>query len=60
MAVYTLINEAMRQNITVEELLRRTIAKHNGNVRKASVELDVSTEAIYRHLRKEQQMAVGK
>lgn len=61
MATYTLVKEAARQNITVDALLHQVLAKHNGNVRRASVELDVSTEAIYRRLRqREAQIRTGK
>lgn len=52
MAAYTLVNEAARRQISVDALIRQTVAKHDGNVRRASIELDVSTEAIYRILRK--------
>jgi transcriptional regulator of acetoin/glycerol metabolism len=51
LSAYTLVKKAAQQNVTVDELVRRVVEKHGGNVRRASIELDVSTEAIYRRLR---------
>jgi hypothetical protein len=56
---WSIHDRAKETGKTAEQLVRSTIAKHGGNVRRASIELDVSTEAIYRILRRRDELTIS-